>query len=255
MRATAAIAVARRDGRDELVDRRSQAPFSVRRCGDRIMVASSAAMPVGGDELDLTIAVGESALATIGSVAATMVWPGVAGERSTMSTSASVADGARLDLWLEPTVSVAASLHRVATNIALTGSATCRVVDEVVLGRTGERSGRLELSMRVERHGRVLVHHGETFGPDVPGASSSVSVGQARHVLSAVLVGVDAGSSRVRVERGRAIAWLPVQDDAVVVMAVGSDRPAVLDLVGEVAPELLPHSFASRFPRDGPQKF
>ena len=50
--------------------------------------------------------------------------------------------------------------------------------------------------------------------------------------------GVDAGRSRVHVENGRAVAWLPVQDDAVVIMAVGSDRPAVLDLVGAIAPEL-----------------
>ncbi len=98
MRASATIAVARRDGRDELVDRRSQAPFSVRRCGDRIMVASSAAMPVGGDELDLSITVDDGASAAVGSVAATMVWPGAGGERSTMSTVATVAAGGRLDL-------------------------------------------------------------------------------------------------------------------------------------------------------------
>ena len=98
VRAHATIAVARRDGRDELVDRRSQAPFSVRRCGDRIMIASSAAMPVGGDELELSITVDEGARAAIGSVAATMVWPGANGERSTMSTVATVAAGGRLDL-------------------------------------------------------------------------------------------------------------------------------------------------------------
>lgn len=239
MRSNATIAVARRDGRDELVDRRSQAPFSVRRCGDRIMVASSAAMPVGGDELDLSITVEEGARAVVGSVAATMVWPGAGGERSTMSTVATVADAGRLDLWLEPTVSVAGSGHRAVTIVRLAGSATCRVVEEVVLGRTGECAGRLDLALRVERDGRVLAHHEESFGPDVPGASSSVSVGSARHVLSAVLVGVEAGRSRVRVESGRALAWLPMHDDVVVIMAIGPDRPAVLDLVGAIAPELV----------------
>ena len=203
------------------------------------MIASSAAMPVGGDELDLSITVDEGAHASIGSVAATMVWPGAGGERSTMSTVATVAAGGRLDLWVEPTVSVASSWHRAATSVRLAGSATCRVVEEVVLGRTGECGGRLDLLLRVERNGRVLVHHDEAFGPDVPGAWTAVSVGRARHVLSAVLVGVDAGRSRVCVENGRAMAWLPVKDDAVVVMAVGPDRPAVLDLVGEIAPELV----------------
>ena len=239
MRANATIAVARRDGRDELVDRRSQAPFSVRRCGDRIMVAASAAMPVGGDELDLSITVDEGASAAVGSVAATMVWPGPGGECSTMSTEATVGSGGRLDLWLEPTLSVARSWHRASTIVRLAGSATCCVVEEVVLGRTGECSGRLDLALRVERDGSALAHHDESFGPDVAGAWSSVSVGSARHVLSAVLTGVDAGPPRVRVENGRAVAWLPVQDDAVVIMAVGSDRPAVLDLVGAIAPELV----------------
>jgi urease accessory protein len=238
VRANATIAVARRDGRDELIDRRSQAPFSVRRCGDRIMVASSAAMPVGGDELDLSITVDEGARAAIGSVAATMVWPGAHGERSAMSTVATIGAGGRLDLGLEPTVSVAGSWHRASTIVRLAGSATCCVVEEVVLGRTGECSGRLDLALRVERDGSPLAHHEESFGPGVPGAGSSVSVGGARHVLSAVLVGVDAGRSRVRVENGRAVAWLPVQDDAVVIMAVGPDRPTVLDLVGAIAPEL-----------------
>ena len=93
------------------------------------MVASSAAMPVGGDELDLSITVEEGARAVVGSVAATMVWPGAGGERSTMSTVATVADAGRLDLWLEPTVSVAGSWHRAVTIVRLAGSATCRVVE------------------------------------------------------------------------------------------------------------------------------
>ncbi len=195
-------------------------------------------MPVGGDELDLSITVDEGARASIGSVAATVVWPGAGGERSAMSTIATVAAGGRLDLWLEPTVSVAGSWHRAVNAVRLTGSATCRVVEEVVLGRTGECAGRLDLALRVERDGRALVHHDESFGAGVAGAWSAVSVGRARHVLSAVLVGVDAGRSRVRVENGRAMAWLPVDDDAVVIMAVGPDRPAVLDLVGAISPEL-----------------
>ena len=203
------------------------------------MVAASAAMPVGGDELDLSITVDEGASASVGSVAATMVWPGPGGERSTMSTVATVAAEGRLDLWLEPTVSVACSCHSALTVVRLAGSATCRVVEEVVLGRTGECAGHLDLALRVERDGSVLAHHEESFGPGVPGAWSSVSVGRARHVLSAVLVGVDAGRSRVRVENGRAVAWLPMQDDAVVIMAVGPDRPAVLDLVDAIAPELV----------------
>ena len=47
MRASARIRVERRNGRDEVVDRASEAPLSVRRCGDRVLIASSAAAPFG----------------------------------------------------------------------------------------------------------------------------------------------------------------------------------------------------------------
>ncbi len=62
-----------------------------------------------------------------------------------------------------------------------------------------------------------------------------MSVGGARHVLSAVLVGIDAGRSRVCVESDRAAAWLPVATDAAVVMAIGHDRPSVMRLVATLS--------------------
>lgn len=238
VRATARLVVERRGDRSELVDRRAPAPLSVRRCGDRVLIASTAAMPVGGDELELRIEVGPGAHADIGSVAAGMVWPGVGGAASAMTTLASVAAAARLDLWLEPTISVVGSRHRMTTRVDLGRTASARVVEEVVLGRSREASGDLTVSIRVERDGRPLVHHQERFGPDAAGAGSAVGVGGARHVLSAVLVGVDAGRSRAQVEAARAAAWLPMADDVAVVLAAGHDRPSVLDLLGRLAPEL-----------------
>lgn len=236
MKASATVAVARCGDRDVVVDQRSSAPFSVRQCGDRILLASSAAAPVGGDELQLTVEVGSGARAAVGSVAASMVWPGVGGVASSMTTGCAVGHGAHLDLWLEPTISVAGSRHRTATVVRLESDATCRVVEETVLGRRDEASGHLELSLRIERGGRPLVHHDERFGPDVAGAWSSVSVGAARHVVSAVLVGVDAGPPQVRVGADRAVAWLPVAPDAAIVMAISHDRPSALNLLAALSP-------------------
>ncbi|MGK2959004.1 MAG: urease accessory protein UreD [Acidimicrobiales bacterium] len=236
MRASATIAVARCGDRDVVVDQRSAAPLSVRQCGQRILLASSAAAPVGGDDLELVVDVGPGARADVGSVAASIVWPGVGGEASSMTTECVLGHGAHLDLWLEPTISVAGSRHRAVTVVRLEGDATCRVVEEAVLGRRHEASGHLDLSLRVERDGRPLVHHDERFGPDVAGAWSSVSVGAARFVLTAVLVGIDAGSPRVCVEADRAAAWLPVAVDASVVMAVGHDRPSAMSLLAALSP-------------------
>lgn len=236
MRASATIAVARCGDRNVVVNQRSAAPFSVRQCGQRILLASSAAAPVGGDELELSIEVGCGAQADVGSVAASIAWPGVGGVASSTTTTCSVGQAAHLDLWLEPTISVAGSRHRTATVVRLDDEATCRVVEEAVLGRSNQPSGHLDLSLRVERGGRPLLHHDESFGPDVAGALSSVSVGGARHALSAVLVGIDSGRPHVCVEADRAAAWLPVAADAAVVMAIGHDRPSVLRLLSTLSP-------------------
>jgi urease accessory protein len=238
VRAGARIAVERRDGRNEVVDRSCAAPISVRRCGERVLMAASAAAPVGGDALDLVIDVGPGAQADVGSVAAGLVWPRPSGHWSASTTTCSVAAGGHLRLWLEPTVSVVRSHHRASTIVRLEQGATCVVAEEVALGRRGEPSGRLDLRLRVERDGLVLVDHGESFGPDVVGAGSSVSVGGARHVCSAVIVGFPVGTSRTCVEAGRAAAWLPVADDVAIVLAVGADRPDVVALVAQIAPEL-----------------
>lgn len=238
MRASALARVSLHHGRDEVIERRAASPLAVRSSGGRVVLASTAATPVGGDELDVRIVVDDGATADVGSVAAMVVWPGPDGAASTVWTRCEVGRGGHLDLAPEPTVSVTGSRHRSITRVDLAADATCRVVDEVSLGRTGEPPGRLDLSVRVRRAGSVLVHHDERFGPGTTGGRTSVGVGAARHVVSAVLVGVDAGTARVAVEPGRAAGWLPVADDAVVVLAVGSDRPAVWALLADLAPEV-----------------
>lgn len=238
MKATATLEVARTADRDVVVDQRAAAPFALRQCSGRVLLASSAAAPVGGDDLEWSIHVGPGARADVGSVAASMVWPGADGAWSSSTTMCTVHAGGHLDLRLEPTISVAGSRHRTSTIIRLAGDATCRVVEEVVLGRTGQESGRLDLVLDVERDGRAMLRHEERFGPDVAGALSSVSVGRARHVFTAMLVGVDAGPSRVAVTNHGATAWLPLAPDAVAVMALGADRPSVLDAAASLAPEL-----------------
>lgn len=204
-----------------------------------MLLASTAATPVGGDELDVSIVVDAEATADVGSVAAMVVWPGPDGAGSVLQTNCDVATGGHLDWCPEPTISVVGSRHRSITRVRLAAGATCRIVEEVSLGRTGELPGDLSASLRVERAGSVLVHHDERFGPHHPGCTTSVGVGAARHVVSAVLVGVDAGSSRVEVEAGRAISWLPIASDAAMVLAVGHDRPTTRALLAAVAPEVL----------------
>ena len=239
MRASALARVALHHGRDEVVERRAAAPLAIRSSGGRVLLASTAATPVGGDELDVHVVVDAGATAVVGSVAAMMLWPGPRGAGSLLRTRCDVGADGHLDLAPEPTVSVVGSRHRSNTSVFLAGGATCRLVEELSLGRTGELSGDVELSLRVEREGSLLVRHDECFGPGHPGSVTSVGVGAARHVVAAVLVGVAAGESRAVIEPGRAIGWLPVADDAVMVFAVGGDRPTVMALLAQVTPEVL----------------
>ena len=132
----------------------SEPPFSIRQCGERILVAASAAAPVGGDELSLNIAVLAGARADIGTVAATLALPGPTGAPSAMSMKCTIGMDAHLDWIGEPTVSVVGSDHTITTVVDLDETATCRVVEEVSLGRSGEPSGRLQLVLRIRRAGR-----------------------------------------------------------------------------------------------------
>lgn len=236
MKAHGSIVVAGGDGtrKSTLRSAHSEPPFSIRQCGERILVAASAAAPVGGDELSLNIAVLAGARADIGTVAATLALPGPTGAPSAMSTQCRVGMDAHLDWIGEPTVSVVGSDHTIITVVDLDETATCRVVEEVSLGRSGEPSGRLQLVVRIRRAGRPLVHHAEEFGPNVAGAGSVVSTGGARHLLSEVLVGVDAGESRVVMSPTCHAAWLPVAADAVVILAVGADQPSVRSAVADL---------------------
>ena len=231
MRATAQIRVERRHGGDELVDRSAEAPFAVRRCGGRIMLAATAASPVGGDELALDVLVGPGASATVGSIGAMLVWPAPVPTGSSMDTTVTLGHGAHLVLAPEPTISVAGSHHRATTRVDLAEDATCELVEEYSLGRSGEHPGTIATSWRVERGGTPLFHHDETLGALAESGSTSVGVGRARHVVTVLIVGEPPGAAATSVLGGGMAARLPIADDAFVLLGAGVDRPTVRRLV------------------------
>jgi urease accessory protein len=231
VRAAARIRVERRHGRDEVVDRTAEPPFAVRRCVDTIMLAATAASPVGGDELELDVVIGSEATASIGSIGAMLVWPAPTPAVSSMTTTVAVGAGGRLVLAPEPTITVRGSNHRATTRVDLAEDATCELVEEYSLGRSGEAPGTIETSLRVERGGRALFHHDELLGALAEAGTTSVGVGTARHVTTALIVGEVAGDTATSVEAGGMAARLPVDDDAVVLLGVGIDRPTVRRLI------------------------
>lgn len=207
--------------------------MSIRATPGRILVVGSAAAPVGGDHLDLEIVVGSGASADVGTAAATMVWPGPAGERSVQTTRIAVGEQGSIVWRPEPVVSVSGSRHRSVLRVDLASAARADLLEEVSLGRSGEPSGHLDLEVRVVRCGQVVVHHVERLGPEVPGWGGAVHVGPGRHVLSGVVVGSAVGTSatllRDPMGTGVAAAWLPIAADVAVLLVVAPDRPAAHD--------------------------
>lgn len=219
MRASVALSIGR--GGYEV---RAEAPVSIRRAGGRFLFVSTAAAPVRGDELDVTVAIAPGVRAEIGSVAAMIVWPGPdgapIGPPSRTTTRITVGAGAHLEWALEPMVSVVGSDHVARTAVELAAGATCRLVEEYALGRHGEPCGTLATELRITRDGTPLVHHGERFTPGAP-----------RHVLAALLVGLPADPF-VHVGGDVHAACLPAAVPGVaVLLAQGHDRPAVLSQV------------------------
>ncbi len=236
MKASARVEVARRDGRDVLVDVRSEPPLTVRAAGDRVLVVGSAAAPVGGDELALDVVVGPGASLSLGTVAATIAWPGAGGAWSAQHVHAVVGVGGHLRWVPEPLVAVAGCRHRTTTTVDLAGDATAWIVEEVSLGRTGEPPGDLVLEWRVEREGRPLVHHAEHLGPGAPGWGSAVTTGGHRHLLAALAVGLAVPDAPPVVGADGAVAVLAVAADAWVLLATGPSRPAVLRACARFVP-------------------
>lgn len=198
------------------------------------MLAATAASPVGGDELDLDVVVGPGASATIGSIGAMLVWPAPSPAVSSLVTTVTVGDRGHLVLAPEPTITVAGSHHRATTRVDLATTATCELVEEYSLGRSGEPAGTIETTLRVIRDGAPLFHHDETLGALAVAGTTSVGVGMARHVVTALIVGEQTGGAASSVESGGMAARLPLADDAYALLGVGVDRPTVRRLLDEL---------------------
>ncbi|MEQ8718332.1 MAG: urease accessory protein UreD [Acidimicrobiales bacterium] len=192
LKAAACIVAESVDGRTVYRVLRAEAPMALRRVDDAVFLVSSAAHPVGGDELVVRIDAGPGAHVVVRSVAAMLVWPGPAGESSTLRYEVSVAAGGSIDVAPEPTVAVSGCRHRNEVTVDLTGDARLRWRDEVVLGRAGEAPGNLASTIRVTRDGRLVLATGTRVGGDVVAWSGPAVTAGRRRLVTEVRVGDDA---------------------------------------------------------------
>lgn len=186
-----------------------------------VQLVGGAAAPLGGDDLRLDVRVGDGAALAVRSVAATFAQPSTVPAGSLAVVDVEVGPGAHLDWWPEPLVSVRGSDHVAATTVHVGVGAVVCWVDEAVLGRHGEPSGRLVVRQRIEVGGVPLSVHDATFDPD---AVSAGRHGDARVAITGFVHGIASGPP-ASVVRGRVrAARLPLDGVTTSWVALGDDR-------------------------------
>jgi urease accessory protein len=165
-------------GRTVLRELRSMAPltlFPKRGNGSDAIVhlVNSATAPLGGDDLTLDVWVGAGATVRISGVAATVAYPGHRDDPSTSTVRFEVEPGGTLEYLPEPTVVTARSRHQAVLSAELAGDARLRVREVLVLGRAGERPGRLTTSQHVVRDGVPLLRQTLELGDPTLNASAA----------------------------------------------------------------------------------
>ena len=160
MKASAELDVAADDARISMRWTTSP-PVVLRRTGPaRVHLVAAAGGPLGGDELELRIRVGEGAELTVGSAGATVSQPGRPGSGpASWSVFAELAPGATLRWTPEPTVVCDGAELHASMRVQVAEGARALVREEVWLGRHGQLGGRFRGLLAVDHAGLPLLRH------------------------------------------------------------------------------------------------
>ena len=174
--------------RTVLRELRSMAPLSLvpRRGAGReavVHLVSSATAPLGGDELRLTVRVEPGASLRLVGVAATLALPGPHGHPSRSIVDVAVADGGSLAYLPEPVVVTSGADHTAEFRADVAGRLHTREI--LVLGREGERAGRLTTTQHLTRGDTPLLRQTLTVGE--PALDASIAHLAGHRVLATVL--------------------------------------------------------------------
>ncbi len=156
------------DGSGPLALRRTR---SARPDAAQVTVVGAMSAPLGGDHLSLQALVRPGARLAVGSAAATVSLPGRDGARAGYDVRLTVEAGGELRWLPEPLIAAAGSDLAMTTRVELAPEARLVLREELVLGRAGERPGRLASRLTVRRGGRTLLDQEVVLGPGVPGWS------------------------------------------------------------------------------------
>ncbi|MBY8883277.1 urease accessory protein UreD [Streptomyces sp. PTM05] len=217
-------------------------PFALRRTRSHgpwahVTVVGAMAAPLGGDRLTLSAEVLAGARLRVGAAAATVSLPGRDGAPATYDIDLSLGEGAELHWLPEPLIVVAGSDLTVTTRVTLAAGARLVFREEQVLGRAGERTGRLVNRLTVRRAGRPLLDQELAFGPGEPGWSGPAVLGGYRATGQLLTVSPEFGEQAPDVRlltedpaRGEAVLT-PLAGPATLVTALAHDGLTVRRLL------------------------
>lgn len=132
-----------------------------------VHLVNSAASPLGGDDLTLTVRVGPRARLTLTGIAATVALPGLHGEKSRSAVHIELAEGATMAYLPEPTVITRRARHESILTVTLAAGAQLRARETLVLGRANELPGELTTRLDVTREGRPVLRQQLAVTADV----------------------------------------------------------------------------------------
>lgn len=127
-----------------------------------VHLVSTAAHPLGGDEITIRLVVESAAALAVRSTAASIVLPGAASLESLMAWEIEAAG--ELDLDPEPTVVAASARHFSDVRVWVGDGARLRIRERVQIGRAGEREGFWSGRTVADLSGRPLLRHRTELG-------------------------------------------------------------------------------------------
>jgi len=189
-----------------------------RRCELRLV--GTAAGPLAGDDLALSLRLLPGARATLRAAGASVA-QGAGGDR-TLAIRAELGDGA--DLIAEPGALIAGAGSRVEVRveIALGAGAAVDWRELIVLGRTGEPAGQATLRWDVTRGGEPVLRQFADLGP---------ALYRGGRVLACALISDPAASMRTAVESAVAVAQR-LNDHTVLVSVLEDDAARAVRRLG-----------------------
>lgn len=129
---------------------------------DTVHLISTAAIPLGGDTIDIRVIVEEGARLRLRSAAATVALPGAETDTSHACWEIDVAG--ELDVDLQPTVVAATARHLSAVTLRLHEEGRVRFKERVQIGRCDETQGFWSGQLRADRLARPMLRHRVELG-------------------------------------------------------------------------------------------